>query len=370
VEQIVRQALIAEFEEAVAESLLVTVSAIAAGGGVTTALHQWIEHTARPIEFGTCHDLNPQRPLTAFAHDAETTAAVRAGDWEAAADHIASRQSDAEGRSVVVVDNADRLDEASARLIAALLNDGCRVVLGHHHAPSTNPSLELLVTAIDPTDQGSIVVPPLDRDETEHALGDGVDPEAAVAATGGNPLALSLYRGSGFASVAMAVLERFDRLPADGQGLAAILSASPEPIPFDLLDSMGRPWDSHGGHLERADLASVHDAGVSLRHDKIRRVLYEELTPVRRRFVHAEILGHMTENDDRTLVMHHAVGAGDVETIITYGPDAADEAAELGAHREAAKHLENVLAYEHSVPEADRSMLKEALDRYLAETVD
>jgi hypothetical protein len=65
--------------------------------------------------------------------------------------------------------------------------------------------------------------------------------------------------------------------------------------------------------------------------------------------------------------MHHAVGAGDVETIITIGPSAAHEAAELGALREAAKHLENVLAYEHSVPEADRSTLREALDGYLAE---
>ena len=89
-----------------------------------------------------------------------------------------------------------------------------------------------------------------------------------------------------------------------------------------------------------------------------------------RRFMHAEILGYLTEDDDRTLLMHHAVGAGDVETIIRYGPGAADEAAELGAHREAAKHLENVLAYEHSVPEADRSTLKEALDQYLAEAVD
>ena len=271
-----------------------------------------------------------------------------------------------EERSLFVIDNADRLDEASARLIAALLDGGCPVVLGHHHAPSTNPSLELLIEAVESTSRGSIVVPPLNRTEVDEALGEGVDPEAALAATGGNPLALSLYRGSDFASVAIAVLERFDRLPADGQALAVILAASPEPIPFDLLDAMGRPWDSHGRHLDRSGLVAVHETRVSMRHDKIRRVLYEEMTAVRRRFVHAEILGH-TESDDRTLVMHHAVGAGDVETIITIGPSAAHEAAELGAHREAAKHLENVLAYEHSVPEADRSTLREALDTYLAE---
>lgn len=365
-EHVVRQSLTDAIEEAVAESPLVTVSAVVTGGGVTTALKQWIGD--RPIAFGTCHDLSPQRPLAAFAQVTDdVTTAIGSGDWDLAADLIARPHTNGEARPVFVLDDADRLDEASARLIESLLSTGRHVVLGHHHAPSTNPSLELLIERVPIEDQTTIVVPPLSKAEADVALGDGADPEAALAATGGNPLALSLYRGSDFASVAMAVLERFDRLPADGQGLAAVLAASPEPLPVDLLDAMGRPWDSHGRHLERNDLAVACDVGISLRHDKIRRVLYEEMTAVRRRFVHAEILGHIDDSADLTLVMHHAVGAGDVETIIEYGPAAADEAAASGAHREAARHLENVLAYEHSVPEAERSNLRDALDRYLAE---
>ena len=365
-EPVVRQNVIDEIEAAVTASRLVTVSACAAGGGVTTALGQWIDHTTRPSEFGTCRDLTPQRPLAAFARRAsDVAAAIRNRDWAAAADQIG--EGIAEERMVFVIDNADRLDGASARLIRALLDGGSRVVLGHHHAPSTNPSLELVIDAVSPADQNSIVVPALTEAEVDRALGNSIDPRAALNATGGNPLALSLYRGADFASVAVAVLDRFDRLPADGQGFAAVLSASPEPIPLGLLDAMGRPWDSHGIGLERSDLAVVLDTGVALRHDKIRRVLYEEMTAVRRRFVHAEILGQMAETEDLTTLMHHAVGAGDVETIITVGPKAADEAAALNAHREAAKHLENVLAYEHSVPEAERTALREALDRSLAE---
>ncbi len=364
---VVRHDVIDAIEQAVAASPLVTVSSVAAGGGVTTALKQWIAATERAAEFGTCRDLNPQRPLAAFADAAgDAIAAIGERDWSSAADHIAPR-TDAEG-PVFVIDNADRLDEASAHLTAALLDSGCRVVLGHHHAPSTNPSLELLVDGVPADDHGAVVVAPFTEAEVDAALGDG-DPRAALAATGGNPLALSLYRGSDFASVAVAVLERFDRLPADGQALAAILAASPEPIPLGLLEAMGRPWESHGRQFDRSDLADALESGISLRHDKIRRVIYEELTAVRRRFVHAEILGHLGESDDLTMVMHHAVGAGDVETIITLGPLAADRAAELGAHREAARHLENVLTYEHSVPEADRTTLREALDRHLAEAV-
>ena len=366
-ERVIRHAVIDEIEEAVADSSLATVSAVAAGGGVTTVLKQWIERTERPTEFGTCHDLNPQRPLAAFGHDAVT--AVREGGWTSAAARIGRPVTNTEERPVFVIDNADRLDEASARLIAALLDVDCRVVLGRHHAPSTNPSLSLLIDGVAARDQSSIVVPPLTEAEVDVAFANGAEPEAALAATGGNPLAPSLYRGSDFASIAVAVLERFDRLSADGQGLAAVLAASPEPMTLELLDAMGRPWQTHERLFDRSDLTAVHDTGISLRHDKIRRILYEEMTAVRRRFVHAEILGHITESDDPTMVMHHAVGAGDVETIITLGPTAADQAADLGANREAARHLENVLAYEHSLPEADRASLKEALDRHLAEAV-
>ena len=308
---VVRHDVIDAIEQAVAASPLVTVSAMAAGGGVTTALKQWIEATERPAEFGTCRDLNPQRPLAAFADaTGDAIAAIGERDWSSAADHIAPR-TDAEG-PVFVIDNADRLDEASAHLTAALLDTGCRIVLGHHHSPSTNPSLELLVDGVPADDRGAVIVPPLTEAEVDEALGDG-DPRAALAATGGNP------------------------------------------------------WESHGRQFDRSDLADALESGISLRHDKIRRVIYEELTAVRRRFVHAEILGHLGESDDLTMVMHHAVGAGDVETML--GPLAADRAAALGAHREAARHLENVLAYEHSVPEADRATLREALDRHLAEAV-
>ena len=364
-EQVIRTTAIDAIEQAVTESQLVTVSATAAGGGVTTLLKQWIEATTRSTEFGTCHNLSPQRPLAGFAHVGDATiTAIGEGDWSAAAGLLATPNA----RDVFVIDNADRLDEASAHLTAALLVAGRRVVLGHHHAPSTNPSLEVLVDGVSDDAQISLVVPPFSEAEVDEALGDG-DPAAAATATGGNPLALSLYRGSGFASVAVAVLERFDRLPADGQGLAAILAASPERIPHDLLDAMGRPWESHERDFDRSDLVAADEEGVSLRHDKIRRVIYEEMTAVRRRFVHAEILGHLAESDDVTMVMHHAVGAGDVETIITRGPEAAEHAAAVGAHREAAKHLENVLAYEHSVPEAERASLRESLDRHLADAV-
>lgn len=364
-DEVIRQESIEDLETAIAEARLVTVSAAAAGGGVTTALRQWSRSTGRPVEFRTCTGLSPQRPLSAFAFAVGDVATlVRAGDWAAAARRIVDRL-DVTGESAVFsIDDADRLDEASARLATALLEAGGRVVLGHHRSPSANPSLRALIEGVQPADRATLVIRPMTETDVEAAL-DEVDVDDALSATGGNPLALSLYRGPGFASVATAVLERFDRLPADGQGLIAVLAASPEPIPFGILEAMGRPWAEHGRQVDTSGLVAVDDGAISIRHDKMRRVLYEEMTAVRRRFVHAELLGKVGSGD-LPAVMLHAVGAGDVETIIDTGPRAAAEAASLGANREAVRHLENVLAYEHSIDEPHRSTIRASLHEYLA----
>ncbi len=368
-EPVIRRTVIGELDKKVSDSLLVTLSA-AAGGGVSTLLDQWIRDTRFAVLRGACPDLVPQRPLAAFEeYRSETaTAAIAAGDWTVASSDLGRRIADDERPGVIVIDDADHLDQASALLAAELVGRSCRIVLGHHHAPSTNPSLELLIESVAESERNSMIVPPLDEAEIDAALGDSTDAASVRVATGGNPLAVSLYRGSDFASIATAVFERFDRLTADGQGLAAILAANPEPLALSTLDSLGRPWTSHGRSLEKSGLTIVTDDRVALRHDKIRRVLYEDMTAVRRRFVHTEILGQLRSDDDFTLVMYHAVGAGDVETIVTLGPQAAKHAAVLGARREAVKHLENVLAYEHSVPEADRTALRSALESHLAET--
>ena len=48
------------------------------------------------------------------------------------------------------------------------------------------------------------------------------------------------------------------------------------------------------------------------------------------------------QRPDRASLMHFAVEAGDVETVLAVGPDAAREAARAGSHRQALAHLESV----------------------------
>ena len=53
--------------------------------------------------------------------------------------------------------------------------------------------------------------------------------------------------------------------------------------------------------------------------------------------------------------MHHAVEAGDVETILAVGPGAAREAARAGSHRQALAHFESVLPHVHRLAARERA---------------
>ena len=59
--------------------------------------------------------------------------------------------------------------------------------------------------------------------------------------------------------------------------------------------------------------------------------------------------------------MHFAVEAGDVETVLAVGPEAAREAARAGSHRQALAHLESVRPHLPGLGERERAAV---LDDY------
>jgi tetratricopeptide (TPR) repeat protein len=84
--------------------------------------------------------------------------------------------------------------------------------------------------------------------------------------------------------------------------------------------------------------------GLGFRHELARRAIYETLTPLRRRDLHAAALAWLENAGARATEMaHHAEQAGAVEQTRTYSSRAADEVTALGAHREAVMHLGRAL---------------------------
>ncbi len=189
-------------------------------------------------------------------------------------------------------------------------------------------------------------------------------PDNLFDVTGGNPffvteLLASHERGAASipASVKDAVAARLHRLaPAEREFLETI-SVIPGPTPTDILPPLFGP---DGETLAMAAIGRgllVKDAGGALRfrHELARLATLSRLQAARRKEIHARVLsafetaGFEAKYD---VLMHHAAGAQDARKVLQLAPAAAQTAARLGAHREAAAHLATALRFiDHAEPE-------------------
>ena len=103
--------------------------------------------------------------------------------------------------------------------------------------------------------------------------------------------------------------------------------------------------------------------GLGFRHELARRAIEGSLPVTRVRLLNQAVVAALRTQDrpERARLMHHAVAAGDVDTVLAVGPQAAREAARAGAHRQALAHLEAVVPYAARLAPAEQAAV---LDDY------
>lgn len=216
-----------------------------------------------------------------------------------------------------------------------------------------------------------VVVPSLTRAAVaELARGSGVDVDALCDRTGGNPFYVTeVLAGTGGpvgtvpATVRDAVLARAARLSGTARAVleaAAVIGSHPE------IDVLAAVADQPLAALDECLAAGVLlDGGghVTFRHELAREAIASSVLPGRRQALHRATYGVLRASgieDDRRLAQH-AAGAGDGPDLVVHAPRAAERAAALGAHREAAEHYRAALRWGHLLEPAQRADLLERL---------
>ncbi len=222
---------------------------------------------------------------------------------------------------------------------------------------------------------------PLSRDAVAVlAVGSGVNADQLHELTGGNPFFVTEVLATGVAalgrnalpcSVSEAVLGRLARLsPQARQTAQAVAVCGPRADPalvHHLCPAAG------------AGLAECLDAGmlvaegqaIGFRHELARRATLDRIDDYQRKLLHARALSALAEPpvDPNTLaaLAFHADQAGDREAAVRYGCDAAQRAAALGAHRQAADLYALVLRHADTAPAEQKVVWLEqhALTSYL-----
>jgi ATP/maltotriose-dependent transcriptional regulator MalT len=159
-------------------------------------------------------------------------------------------------------------------------------------------------------------------------------------------------------SVLDAVMARTHQLPTETQEALDLLAVVPSHVEYwlalALIGSLA-PLEP----AEQSGILLLQPHGLAFRHELARRALELSITETRRREINKAVVEALIAHGDPELgrVVHHAVAAADVVTVLEWAPLAAREAAGMGSHRQALAHYETVVAHLDRLTEADQARI-------------
>ncbi|HEY7325901.1 MAG TPA: AAA family ATPase [Streptosporangiaceae bacterium] len=188
------------------------------------------------------------------------------------------------------------------------------------------------------------------------ALGSGLDAAELYEVTGGNPFYVVEALQTGLDEVPRsardAVLARAARL---GQHASSVLHVAA------VIGSVVEPWlleRTAGAAAETVDalvscgLLVTDGPALRFRHEIARMAVEQAVPDHRRPAIHSRILAALREAgcEDHSRLAFHAEAAGDGPAALHHATLAGRQAAELGAHREAAAQFERALRFAAGEP--------------------
>jgi DNA-binding CsgD family transcriptional regulator/tetratricopeptide (TPR) repeat protein len=213
-----------------------------------------------------------------------------------------------------------------------------------------------------------LTLAPLSQDAVRRlCAGTRADADTLHRVTGGNPFFVTEALASPHDEVPVSVMEavhaRVARLGPECREALDQLSVVPSHVDLDLAAALLGPGLETLAEAEVAGVLEVRSHSLAFRHELARRAIEQGLPELRRQRLNAAVVQALLTRDrpERARVMHHAVEARDVDTIVVVGPSAGREAARAGSHRQALAHYEAVLGHLDRLGLRERA---EVLDAY------
>ena len=260
--------------------------------------------------------------------------------------------------TVIVIEDLHWADEATLDLLVYLgrrLADtpSVLVLTYREHTPDPPPRMTEVMGHLSRSARTTRISLPALSLEAVTRLADGhdVEPARVHAVTGGNAFFVTevlASEGDGLPdSVRDAVVGRAAGLSAGARAALETAAVVPDRVELDLLFSVSGASADDLEECERADLLEIGSRVATYRHELARNAVLDSLPAVRRRELHAAVVRHLMtlSGHHEARIAHHADLAGDAATVLTYAVTAADQAALLGSHREAAAQMDRVLAH-------------------------
>ena len=201
------------------------------------------------------------------------------------------------------------------------------------------------------------------------AAGSGIDPTDVHRATGGNPFFVTEVIAAGGsavpATVRDAVRSRVAHLSAPARQVLRATAVLGTRVERGLIAAVAEGDGGPAGLREclAREILEDHEGLVSFRHELARRAVLDAMPADERSRLHQAALAALRSGvapADAVRLAQHAIEAGDGASIVELAPLAAEQAARLGAHGEAADYLAVAISFPDAVDDRRRGELLES----------
>lgn len=346
-----------------------------AGIGKTTLLRRFLADLPADVQVlaGGCDDLLAPRALgplrEAAGVDGPLTATLRAADDGAATLDDVSAAVAAQLRTgpvtVLVIEDVHWADDSTLdvlrRLGRAVTELPALLVLSARDEAlvAGTPLHEL----VDDIPESSRLTPaPLSPAAVQALAGDR-DGAAVHRLTRGNPFYVAEVLAAGPGAlpdgVADAVQSRVRQLGPESVAAVEQLAVLPQAVEEPLARELLGPRFAALGPARARGIVEQRAGGLAFRHELARRAVVEGMAGLRRRELHLAVIQVLRRapRPDAERLVHHAVAASDIATIVEFAPRAGAAAAAAGSHSQAVAHFAAALPHLEQLPLPDQARL-------------
>ena len=179
--------------------------------------------------------------------------------------------------------------------------------------------------------------------------------------TGGNPLLATEMIRSAFEvppSVSDMVLARLAKLPRVARSIVELVSIFPGGCSLDLAAACVSFSPEDLGQAEASGILSVSRDELNFRHELLRRATEGTLPVSTRVHLHSRVLGELEKTKaDLSVLVHHAMEAGDSDALVAHAPGAARRATAAASRREASAYYRALEPHLDRFQPAERARL-------------
>ena len=181
----------------------------------------------------------------------------------------------------------------------------------------------------------------------------GYKGEDVYSISGGNPFyvteILASYSAGIPDNIRDSVMSVYNRLDPKAKHVWQILSVLPTAFEVSYLEKMDPNFAEVIENCLLSNILVIDKGMVSFKHELFRRTIEASLSPLVKIEYNKKILELFLENFEKNQkieqIVHHAKNANEYDFVVHYAPIAAQRAASMGAHTEAAKLFLSAIEY-------------------------